>query len=277
MKNILLPTDFSPFAHGAAKVAAYLAKQTKATIHILHVVNAPSDWSWMPAESKKKHSHIQAQISEAEAKLKKLAADKLFKGFKVKTHVTGGLIYDRITAFVQSNKIDMITIGAHGADEQERQFIGSTTQRVIRLASCPVLSIKKNTEIKSIKKILFTSNFEENVSDAVSTVKNLAAKAKGGVDLLFINTPGNFADTETAEKRMKKYMPKSGGVKFDGYIYNEFDLRKGILSFMERSKPDVLALVTHSREKQPTYHMSVTDSLLLHVKVPVLSIVLGKK
>lgn len=277
MKNILLPTDFSPFARSAAKTATYIAKQTKATIHILHVVSAPSDWSWMPTASKKKHPHIEAQVSEAEAKLKKMSADKLFAGIKVKTHVTGGLIYDRITDFVTRNKVDLITIGAHGADEKDRQFIGSTTQRVIRLANCPVLSVKKNTEIKAIKKILFTSNFEENVSSAVNTVKDLAAKAKGEVDLLFINTPGNFVDTETAEKNMKKYMPKSGKVKFNYYTYNAFDLKKGVLNFMDRSKPDILAMVTHSRERQPAYHMSVTDSLLLHAKVPVLSIVLGKK
>jgi len=276
MTNILLPTDFSLFAFSAAKAAVFIAKQTKATIHLLHVVNAPADWNGLPAQSKKKHPHIETQIDEAEAKLKKVAADKLFKGCKVKTYVAGGLVYDLITAFAQSNKMDLITIGAHGADEKDRLFIGSTTQRVIRAASCPVLSVKKNTEIKSIKKILFTSNFEENVSAAISTVEGLASKTKVGVDLLCINTPGNFTDTETAEKRMDKYIPKSGSVKFNSFIYNDFDVSKGIISFMKKNKPDMLALITHGRKGQPAYHMSVTDSLLLHAEIPVLSIVMGK-
>jgi len=277
MKNILLPTDFSAFATKAAKAAAFIAKKTNATIHLLHVVNAPSDWNVMTAQSKKKFTDIESSINKAETRLKKLAADKLFKDCKVKTSVTGGLIYDRITAFAKTNKIDLITIGAHGADEKDKLFIGSTTQRVVRTAPCPVLSVKKSTELKSIKKILFTSNFEENITNAIGTVKDLASKTKAGVDLLFINTPGNFVDTEMAEKRMTKYIPKSAGVKFDSFIYNDFDLKKGITSFMDRRKPDILVLITHSRDRQPTYHMSVTDSLLLNAKVPVLSIVMGKK
>lgn len=276
MKNILLPTDFSSFALRAAKTAAFIAKKTKATIHLLHVVNAPSDWNVIPAQSKKRYTDVEGRIEEAEAKLKKTATDKLFKDCKVKTYVTGGLVYERVADYAQRNKIDLITIGAHGADEKDRLFIGSTTQRVIRTAPCPVLSIKKNTDIKSIKKVLFTSNFEENITNAVGTVKDLASITKANVDLLYVNTPGNFTDTETAEKRMAKYIPKAEGVKFNSFIYNDVDLREGISSFMERSKPDVLALVTHSRDRQPTYHMSVTDSLLLHAKVPVLSIVLRK-
>ncbi|ELR73054.1 Putative stress response protein [Fulvivirga imtechensis AK7] len=277
MTKILVPTDFSSFAFSAAKAAVFIARQTKATIYLLHVVNAPADWSGLSAQTKKKYPNIEIQINEAETQLKKVAADKLFKGCKVKTYVIGGLIYDRIAAFAQSNNMDMIAIGAHGADEKDRLFIGSTTQRVIRTATCPVLSVKKNTEIKSIKKILFTSNFEENVSDAVRTVEKLASKTKAGVDFLYINTPGNFADTETAEKRMAKYASKSRTVKFNTFIYNESDVSKGILSFMERSKPDLVALITHGRRGQPAYHMSVTDSLLLHAGVPVLSFVLGKK
>lgn len=275
MKNILVPVDFSPFSRSAARAAVFLCHSTNAVIHLLHVVQAPYDWSRLSAEAKQKLPQIEVLIEEAENKIKKLSSDLLFGGCKVKTAVAGGVIYDNIVDYASRHKIDLITIGAHGAGESNAMFIGSTTQRVIHMAGCPVLSVKKDTELNAIGKILFLSNFEENVSPAIASVKGLAEAMEAQVDLLYVNTPGNFIDTETAEKRMTKYMPAENHVRFQSFIYNDVDRDKGMLNFMRKRKPDLVAMITHRYKGKPAYFLSVTDTILFHSRVPVLSMVLS--
>ncbi|GAA0892902.1 universal stress protein [Fulvivirga kasyanovii] len=276
MKNILVPVDFSPFSFNAARKAVYIAEKTNATVHLLHVVNAPSDWSNISLQAQQEFPEVEARVAEAEVKIEKLAADALFENCKLKTYVRGGTIYEVIAEFAQTHKMDLITIGAHGSDETKELFVGSTTQRVIRMATCPVLSVKQNSELKSVDRILFLSDFEEDVSNAIDTIVQLAELLQASVDLLYVNTPANFTDTSTAEARMSKYIPKDSKVKFQSFIYNDFDKDKGMLAFMKRSKPDLITMITHARKGKPAYVLSVTDTMVFHADIPVLSMVLRK-
>lgn len=276
MKNILVPIDFSPFSFNAAKKAVFIAEKTNATVHLLYVVHAPSDWHKLSSQAKQELPEVEARFVEGEIKIEKLSADAIFENCKVKTHVQGGIIYETIVEFAQKYKMDLITIGAHGADETKELFVGSTTQRVIRMASCPVLSVKKNFELKAVDRILFLSNFEEDVKEAINTVTQLAEIMNAEVDLLYVNTPGNFTDTETAEERMTRHIPNQKKIKFQHFIYNDFDRDKGMLSFMKRRKPDLVTMNTHARKGKPAYLLSVTDTMVFHSEIPVLSMVLRK-
>lgn len=276
MKNILVPVDFSPFSFNAARKAVYIAEKTNATVHLLYVVNAPSDWNNISLQAQQEFPEVEARVVEAEMKIEKLAADALFENCKVKTYVQGGSVYEVIVEFAQTHKMDLITIGAHGADETKELFVGSTTQRVIRMATCPVLSVKKNSELKSVDRILFLSDFEEDISNAIEIITQLAGLLQASVDLLYVNTPANFTDTSTAEARMSKYIPKDSKVKFQSFIYNDFDKDKGMLAFMKRSKPDLITMITHARKGKPAYVLSVTDTMVFHADIPVLSMVLRK-
>ncbi|UII34658.1 universal stress protein [Fulvivirga ulvae] len=276
MKNILVPVDFSAFSFNAARKAVFIAEKTNAEVHLLHVVNAPSDWNSISLQAQQEFPEVEARVVEAEMKMEKLLNDAIFERSKVKTYVQGGTIYEVITEFARHRKMDLITIGAHGADETKELFVGSTTQRVIRMATCPVLSVKKNSELKSVDRILFLSDFEEDISNAIETIIQLAEIMAASVELLYINTPANFTDTETAEARMSKYIPKASKVKFQSFIYNDFDKDKGMLAFMKRNKPDLITMITHARKGKPAYLLSMTDTIVFHADIPVLSMVLRK-
>ncbi|MBL6446641.1 universal stress protein [Fulvivirga sp. 29W222] len=276
MKNILVPIDFSPFSYNAAKKAVFIAEKTNSTVYLLHVVQAPSDWNNISVQAKEEFPEIESRVVEAEMKLEKFLADALFENCKVKTYVQGGVIYEVIVEFAKDRKIDLISIGAHGADETKELFVGSITQRVIRMANCPVLSVKKNSKMQSVDRILFLSDFEEDISSAIETITELAEVIGAKVDLLYVNTPANFTDTATAEARMEKYIPEKSNVNFRSFIYNDFDKDKGMLAFMKRNKPDLITMITHARKGKPAYLLSVTDTMVFHADIPVLSMVLRK-
>lgn len=275
MKNIVVPIDFSPYSISAAKTGVFLAQKTGAQLNLLHVAIAPSDWNRMPVKAQQEYPEIENRMVEAEIKLDAFAAGPLFKNVKVNTHVYAGLAYDQIVQFVKTYKMDLIIMGAHGAGESCGLFIGSTAQRVMRLASCPVLSVKKDYPLTSVKNIMFPSNFEEDTISNLNMVKNLASYLRAAVNLVFVNTPGNFVDSETAEKRIIKFIPVQKEVKFNSFIYNDVERERGILKFAENKKMDLIAMVTHDRKDKPKYVVGITETILFHSNIPVLSIVIS--
>lgn len=274
MKNILIPVDFSVFSESAAKTGAYLAKKTGAELHLMHVANAPSDWNSMPVSSQQEYPEIEGRMVEAEIKLDKFASNPIFKGVVINTYVYAGMAYDQILQFIESYKMDLVIMGAHGAGETSGIFIGSTAQRVIRSSKCPVLSVKKDYNPKALKKILFPSDFEESTFSLLHIVHQFAEEVNANVDLLYVNTPAHFSDTESAESRMQKYIPSQNGVKFFPFIYNSTEKERGILNFSEKKNIDLIAMATHNRKGKPNYLLGVTETILFHSEIPVLSIVL---
>ncbi|MCK6617957.1 MAG: universal stress protein [Cyclobacteriaceae bacterium] len=274
MKNILVPFDFSKYAQSAAKTGAALARKTGAQLNLLHVVYAPPEWDRMTVSMQQNYPEVEARMVDAEIKLDKYAESEIFKGIDVQTFVYSGVAHEQIIQFAKAYKMDLIIMGAHGAGESDKLFVGSTAQRVMRKSTVPVLSVKRDYTPKAIKKILFPSDFEEGSVNSLNLVKNLAADLNASITLLFVNTPFNFYDTPSAEARMADFIPVQRAVKFYSFIYNDFDKERGILSFARNKKMDLIAMVTHNRKGRPNYQLGVTETLLYHTDIPVLSMVM---
>jgi hypothetical protein len=111
----------------------------------------------------------------------------------------------------------------------------------------------------------------------METVVDLAETLNANIDLLYVNTPSNFTDTETAEARMQHFIPSRSNVKFSATIYDDFDMERGVLRFIKEKKPQLITMVTHRREFKPAYMVSSTDTILFRSEIPVLSMVMTNK
>ena len=271
MKNIIIPVDFSPYSISAARTGAFLAKHTGAQIHLLHVADIPADWKKQPLSVRKKNSMLEGRLREVNAKLLKLSKNAIFKGIRVSTDVTGEIPYEQITAYAKTLPKSLIVMGAHGAGDAGGLFIGSTTQRVLRTAPCPVLSVKKNYRPKAIRKIVFASDFENKIAAQLNIVKDLAEDLKASVDLLFVNTPTLFKDSEQLDKRMLREIPAKTDVAFKCVVYQDHHRELGIYHYAKKSKAGMIAMITNLRIKKHEYSLGVTETLLFHTDVPLLS------
>jgi nucleotide-binding universal stress UspA family protein len=276
MKNILVPIDFSPYALSAAKTAAAVALKSGANIHLLHIANIPVGWNKLSVAQQQKQPLLEGRFVESKLKLEKFSNLPIFKNCRVFTYVQGGVPFEQIPLFAKHNKISLIVIGAHGSGDSYLKFIGSTAQRVIRTASCPVLSVKKNFNFGSIKKILFASDFEEDVSAPINSIKNLANNFGANIDLAYINTPVHFVDDKTMEERMSKFMHKHKPIKFHTVIHNSNEKEDGIIECAKRRNANLLAMVTHLRRLRSSYLVSVTESVIFKSKLPVLTFVIDE-
>ncbi|MEK6782601.1 MAG: universal stress protein [Bacteroidota bacterium] len=274
MKNILVPIDFSIFAISAAKTAAAIVSKSGGNIHLLNLIDIPVGWQKQPVSVQQGYPVLENRLVEAEIKMEKFAKLAFFKNCNVITHVLGGVAFEQIVIFAKSKKMDLIVMGIHGKGETEDKFIGSTAQRVIRTATCPVLSVKRGFNLGRVNKFLFASNFEENISSAMTVVKDLAIDFGANVDLAYINTPGYFVDDQTMEFRMKKFTEAHKKLKFNRVIHNSNEKEEGILQCAKKRHANIIAMVTHLRTVEPSYLISGTDGVLFHSKVPVLSFII---
>lgn len=142
IKKILFPTDFSEGALNALPYAVDLAKSYGAKLHMLHVVYdiATASGLYVP------HISVDEMYKELDAsarkELEKFGADKRMDLKDVEYTVIRGIPYEEILKFAEEKNIDLIVIGTHGRKGIDRVLFGSTAERVVRNASCPVLTVR---------------------------------------------------------------------------------------------------------------------------------------
>jgi len=134
IKRILCPTDFSDFSAHALEHAATLAGYYTSTITVLHVFDAiePSvDLALLE------------RLREATVRAAEPAADK---SVEVDVRVEVGSPVRQILECASSLPADLIVIGTHGAGGFEHLVLGSVTEKVLRQAPCPVLTVPPPAE-----------------------------------------------------------------------------------------------------------------------------------
>jgi nucleotide-binding universal stress UspA family protein len=139
--SILVPTDFSPPSFKALKYAAALARQFEAKITLLYVLEpvVMPDFAAFPLAMDE-----DKVIRNAEVELKALPAKQGIDGALVERAVVrSGSPHREITAAAFSLKVDLIVISTHGRKGLAHTLVGSTTERVVRHAPCPVLVVRE--------------------------------------------------------------------------------------------------------------------------------------
>jgi nucleotide-binding universal stress UspA family protein len=142
LKKVLVPTDFSESARHAFTYGVSFAREYGAELVLLHVVENltvgyASDLFPVPM------AEVFQEISGyAKTELAKLGAQAREKGIVVQEQVVMGKPSAEIIRFAHENAVDMIVLGTHGKGMLDQALFGSTTERVVRRAPCPVLTVR---------------------------------------------------------------------------------------------------------------------------------------
>jgi nucleotide-binding universal stress UspA family protein len=142
LKKVLVPTDFSESAKHAFIYGVSFAQEYRAELVLLHVVENltvgyASDLFPVPM------AEVFQEISGyAKTELAKLADEARQKGIAVSELVAQGKPSAEIIRHASENDVDMIVLGTHGKGMLDQALFGSTTERVVRRAPCPVLTVR---------------------------------------------------------------------------------------------------------------------------------------
>ena len=146
IRNVLVATDFSACSRAALCAAAEWARQWGASIDVVHVALIPS-FPLPPAvvgDEAAYHALIEEPRRQAEAELQRFVESASNAGIYVrKSLLESGAVAATICRLAERDGYDMLVIGTHGHTGLYRLVLGSVAEKVVRAASCPVLTVRE--------------------------------------------------------------------------------------------------------------------------------------
>ncbi len=143
LKKILFPTDFSETSEEATKYAVSFARDCKAKLYALHVVNEKVFTEGLNLPRVVSVEELEKEMTlEAKKRLQTLVPEEERAGLDWEPVIRQGEPFLEIIRFAKENDIDLIVIGTHGRSGFEHIIFGSTAEKVVRKAPCPVLSVR---------------------------------------------------------------------------------------------------------------------------------------
>jgi nucleotide-binding universal stress UspA family protein len=207
LKLIICPIDFSEFSAAAYRYAISVAEHYQAQVTCLHIVEW---WKYPYAD----YGAYETNFSKLCQALKE-GGEELLRDF-VKRHsasaiqphlvVQHGNASDAILSFAEAQRMELIVMGTHGRRGLDRLVLGSTTDRVMRRAPCPVLVVSNPAHDAMcsgpdgqhrLTRILYCTDFSTNSERALEYAISLAKEY--GAELTLLHVVGGASDPAGAE------------------------------------------------------------------------------
>ena len=142
IRHILCPVDFSPATREIVEYAGELAVRFVADLTVLHAVCDTLEVTCSHIPHPPLEQLREEMIRVAELSLQRLVARRLRHLPRAKTAVVAGPPFQQIIRFAREQHVDLIVMGTQGLSGLNHLIMGSTAERVIRQAPCPVVSIR---------------------------------------------------------------------------------------------------------------------------------------
>ncbi len=143
IKKILVPIDFSDYSKSALRYAVSFAKLFNSEMVMIYVVEPiiyPPDFSMGQIAIPSVNTEWDKTAIE---QLEKLSKSEIPVNIKVKTLVKTGKPFVEIIETASEENVDLIIIATHGHSGVEHILFGSTAEKVVRKAPCPVLTLRE--------------------------------------------------------------------------------------------------------------------------------------
>jgi nucleotide-binding universal stress UspA family protein len=270
MKTILVPTDFSEFASYASDFAAQLSLRTGAELCFIHVVEIPSS---PESEYYLSHQLIQNMMTEAELKLQEISKKYDYLS-DVKAFVTTSNALDGIKSGILSMQADLIIMGKHTHVRGLTGFLYENhTEKIIRYASCPVISVSNKVNLEQWQKAIVAIDPEACHDELLINVKELSGLLGINPHFVWIVNDENTHTLENIDQlkdALKSHM-QSKEIKFSSFVSD--NTCDGILSISEELGADLVVVSTHARRGlSRLIHGSVTEAVVEKSPIPTLVI-----
>ncbi|MBN2446054.1 MAG: universal stress protein [Phycisphaerae bacterium] len=143
-KRILWPTDFSALSMHGGHYARGFRDVFDAELHIVHVIEAqlPKEMTVTLAEKLPITPPEPEERQAADDGLKRLVDEEFGGADNIKCVTLFGRPWARVCKYANENEIDLIIVSTHGHTGLRHVLIGSTAERIVQHAPCPVLTVK---------------------------------------------------------------------------------------------------------------------------------------
>lgn len=188
-EKILVATDFSDCAGWAYECARRLAVDCAAQLDVVHVLEA---YAGMDPEFPVNRLYLDHLRKEAEPPLNQLVQQADRSGLKVAGHRVIGVPSEEIINLSRQLGTDLIVLGTHGRTGMERILLGSTAERVVIGAPCPVLTVRQQGSKPGFRSILAPVDFSDCSLDALEYAVRVAKQFGASLTVLHVMEPVTY-------------------------------------------------------------------------------------
>lgn len=277
MKKILVPVDFSDISENATRFAIELAEKNAAEITLLNSVHFEyyADYQFGSFSSAKT---LMDEVHDSTVESMAEFVKKFDTNVTLDTKVDYTYLITAIKEMTKKQGYDLVVIGTKGCSGLEEVLVGSNTEKIVRNADCPVISVPGEASIAGIKKILIPLDIREIKSSFLNEVSQLQKKMGAKLEFLWVKTPHNVENEERVSSELGKIFKEHEIADFEFTIVNNVFPSDGILERAEEIKADMIAMHTHARRGISHWLAgSLTEDTVNHIKVPVWSFKLDRK
>ncbi|KYG85735.1 hypothetical protein AWW67_00405 [Roseivirga seohaensis] len=275
MKTILVPIDFSEQSKYALNFAAQLAEKGKLQIQAIHIIEGPQNHTFNTmgdgiANESEDYFFLKQLLEKTKENMRNLVESKAYAGINIIGSVEIGNPYQSISKAIADHQADLVVMGSKGVSGIDEVLIGSNTEKVVRHAKCPVITIKSEVKLNTIQNIVLATNLREEQSILFVELKKLQALTGAKLHLVKINTTNDFHTQRQMQDEFVRYINDHQLANVHTAIYNETSEEEGILAYAEDVNADMIAIGTHGRTG--LLHLlsgSIAEDLVNHSQIPV--------
>ncbi|WP_400190408.1 universal stress protein [Hymenobacter sp. B81] len=279
MKNILVPTDFSPQAHNAFEVALQLARRTGGRVTLLHVLDLPHGSRLSSTGGPVGGSGLNdvftiklLQVTKQRMHALMAEAAHLAEGVPVEDIVQDGAIETAILEEIRARNIDLMVLGSHEHGPETHFFSDSDTERLVRLASCPVLTVKHPTPNFDVHHIVFASDFSAEADRVVPALRQIQATFPAA-RLHLLDVVTSSSQHAAALERIHAFAYRHQLAHYEPDVFAAPKASTGIPRFAEQAHADLVVMLTHGRTGlSHLLQGSVAETVVTHTASPVLTV-----
>lgn len=141
--RVIVPTDFSACAEQAWAQAQRVAAAVGSELVLVHVLADAPLYGEGPFSMDRTRNVQEAARKWVEESLERWAGAARARGLEVRTAIRSGVPHREIVLLATDERADLVVIGTHGRGGLDRALLGSVADRVVRLAPCPVLTVRE--------------------------------------------------------------------------------------------------------------------------------------
>ncbi|MEY4704529.1 MAG: hypothetical protein RL042_725 [Nitrospirota bacterium] len=294
IKKILFATDFSRWAKRAEDYACALACSWKASLTVLSVAEfSPGLNPDYPVNQQ----YLADLLKQTSSQLADLKGRAERRGIAVTTRVATGIPSEEAIAAAGAEDADLLVVGTRGKTGLAHVLLGSTAERVIRGAPCPVLTVRMEqadseddgilSKPVTLERILVPVDFSDCSLDALEYAAMVAQQAKASLTLLHVLEPvsygldftiGHVGTREQVRESWTKRLEELTSVLRAAQVPVASQLRGGLPadSILDSAKTlpcDLIVMGTHGRRGiSHALAGSVAEAVLRKARCPVLTV-----
>ena len=279
ISKILLATDFSPESQNALKCAIFLAKRYESKLFLAHAISEEAfltDGEVWPALLDK------AQCS-AGKNMAQLEQAKDLQSFPHEVVLQAGETWEVLSRLVSDQNIDLIVMGTHGSGGFDKLMLGSTAEKVVRHATCPVLTVGPRVRLLSLERfsnLLYATDFSSGSLRALNYALSLAEEDRAELTMLHIIESNPVSDGEFAEwkrrdcERLRQLVPSGIDLPFQPEMEVEVgDPATEIVRLADARNAELIVMGSHPSGAVSTHLPWTTlHHVLQHAHCPVLTV-----